>query len=240
MIPIAGNINVTLPVTTLVNTSVPGSIALRPPSDNVVPSVSSSVVGNDARGNNGAMRITRAAAGASPAESPLFPSFLNDSAVDGIATSQTNFFAQLLGQGGGEDARALLVVYEKLLSLSQVRYKPSNASAPAPEPSGVFGRLLLQEKQERIEVKTHTPISTADVAEEVASTGVDAPLLPLPLPRTTRDTRSIDARTARTIELHHYDVEPKQLDPAPKANRAYVASIVRNNTPAQSQPLELA
>jgi hypothetical protein len=238
MIPVASTISVIPPAPLLVNTSVPGSITVRPPHDNVVPSVSTAAVGGDARGNSDAVSTRSQAPATSITEEAPFPSFLSSSSVDGIATAQTNFFAQLLGQGGGENARALLVVYEKLLSLSQVRYKPSNALAPLPQPSGVFGRLLQQEKSE---IDSHL-IAASDMApEEVVNVTVevaDQPGLPFLLP----DTASSPPQAPEVAKSsrYNYDVQPQRPQPAPKAAEAYTVSIIRNNTPAQGEALETA
>ena len=239
MIPTVNTVSVIPPATTLVNTSVPGSIALRPPADSVAPSVSSAVIDNNARGNSTVLSSTV------PGEAPAadiaepFSSLLSGGSADGIASAQTNFFAQLIGQGGGEDAHALLVVYEKLVEIAQVRYKPSNADLPAPEPSGVYGRILQQEKQQ---VRTPLPADVLPQARpaQAAQTPIYVSLPVVKAPRDDRGQAGLPSKI-KLADSHSYDVRPAESAPLPplKATSAYVASQVRPQS-GESKTLESA
>jgi hypothetical protein len=64
-------------------------------------------------------------------------------------------------------ARSLLTEYEKLVAFSQVKYKPSNASLPEPEPANLFGQLLKETARQ--------PEPAATTAARMAAQQASAP-----------------------------------------------------------------
>lgn len=52
-----------------------------------------------------------------------------------------------MSQDNSAQAQGLLEGYEQIVAYGNVKYLPSNASLPEPEPANVFGRILQQERQ---------------------------------------------------------------------------------------------
>ena len=233
MIPTVSTVSI-LPPVTLVNTSVPGSIALRAPIDSVAPSVSSAQLDNNARGSSTALAAPAASSAAAPSPADSFALLPSSNSADGIATAQTNFFAQLIGQGGGQDAHSLLVVYERLVENSQVRYKPSNADLPAPAPSGVYGRILQQEKQQvqdipQIVLPQPRAATTADAPAAAAAS--------LPVIRVVREEKTTattttaapaeDTSSSEEAPSYSYTTAANAAPLPTKAASAYVTTQAR-------------
>ncbi|NBX03485.1 MAG: hypothetical protein EBR02_05410 [Alphaproteobacteria bacterium] len=200
---------------------------------------------NNARGNNTQVAISPPETPDTAAPSQNFASYFSNNSADGIATAQTNFFAQLIGQGGGQDARALLVVYEKLVQLSEVRYKPSDAGVPEPEPAGVFGKLVQQEKAVAREPQRTLPQAPSQPASDAPA--LTASTLALPVIKLTRDTRSgsivisvADDVSEATYNNDYAAVLPQQPAKLPEASGAYVAAIARNLSDVGHQTIEEA
>lgn len=134
--------------TTLVATPLPNSIALRAPYDNVSPSVSSSQLDNNARGNRNSL----------PKENASQTVIVNSSAENFSASSsqtnstsytanaQTSFLTQLAAGDISAEVRGLFAQYDKLVSYANVKYKPSNAGKPV-DPIAIFKTLLQLEKE---------------------------------------------------------------------------------------------
>ncbi len=135
-------------VTTLVATPLPNSIALRAPYDSVSPSVSSAQLDNNASGNRNPLPKDNAqqnvivnsasenfSAIAASTNSPTY-----------TANAQTSFLAQLAGGDISSEVRGLFAQYDKMVSFSNVKYKPSNAGKPV-DPVSVFKTLLEMEKE---------------------------------------------------------------------------------------------
>lgn len=149
MLPLTTNVTSYTVPPPIVNTAVPGTSVAHVPYDNVAPSVSSAQVDNNARGNNSA----RPQAAETPA--PL-PQLASESSLAGLSyasssaaaalPAQATFIAQLMGQDTSPATQVVLVEYEKMLSLSNVKYKPSDAAKPQAQPSGLFNRILQEEK----------------------------------------------------------------------------------------------
>lgn len=127
MLPVVASVNAFNFQTPLVNTTTPGTSVTRMPPDNVAPSLSSATVEDDLQGAN---QQQLAAANANNAKPNV----------------QSAFIAQLAGQDDSPETQGLLVQYEKQIAISNVKYKPSLAFKPQPEPSSVFGRILQSEK----------------------------------------------------------------------------------------------
>lgn len=152
------------PQAPLVNTAMPGSDVARVPYDNVAPTVSNVQIDNNARGNNGyasaaPSNASAEAAGNFELGSPAMRS-------GGNLGMPTAFLAQLLGQTLSAEidsvTQSLLVEYEKLVFLSNVKYKPSNAFKPPPAPVSIFDTVLRDTRtqaSEPLPVTTNTPVS---------------------------------------------------------------------------------
>ena len=197
----------------LVNTSVLGSQTTRVLADNVAPSVSNAQVDNNARGNGGAF-----ASSTPPAQTPSdssAPFNLTASAQNAPSVSTPSaFLAQLLAQSSSSDSsitQSILVGYERLVSISNVKYKPSNALKPSDDLSGVFGRILQQEHPaQSIEapIAAPSPVASEGSQPQVSiATGDGAALLSSnntaePPPITTHDTgANSQAQTAPSPAL---------------------------------------
>lgn len=129
----------------LVHTAILGSNVLRVPSDNVPPSVSNAQVENNSKGGANAFLLPSVDEDAGDGVAPPF-SLPPTSRPSPSIQLPTTFLAQLLGQIGGPGpdsiTQGILVEYEKLVALSNVKYKPSNALKPPPDLSGAFDKLL--------------------------------------------------------------------------------------------------
>lgn len=205
MQPVVSSIIPNVITTPLINTAVPGSAIVHMPYDNVAPSVSSAQTDPNARGNS-TPPPEEEHAPAAPPPSP-FPNFLSNPAVS--SSVQATFLAQLISQDASPETTGILVQYEKLVAFSNVKYKPSNAMKPAPEPSGVFGKLLQEERAEppRVEVPPVPPMhEQAEQAAAVAPHPVEPP------------------RRQPKIETQAKDAPT----PAPAAANAYAASVQRH------------
>jgi hypothetical protein len=183
MIPIAGSVIPTTPVQTpLINTALPGTAVMHVPYDNVAPSVSNGEVNNNARGNSDGTSLEEAEQVAVASAGAAQSSPAGD-AANLAPAGQATFIAQLLSQG--TPISGLLLEYEKLVSFSNVKYKPSNALKPAPAPAGVFGRILHQEKAVLppvpVEVPAQPQAEAAPVPmEKIEAPAAAAPVVPVP------------------------------------------------------------
>lgn len=136
---------------TLVATTLPNSIALRVPYDNVAPSVSSAQLDNNASGNS----ISLAKIDNPQLPVPLnvtpekFSLNTNTNSASFTANAQTAFLTQLASRDISPEVYGIFVQYEKLLSYANVKYKPSNAGKPV-DPVGLFSTLLQLEKEHAV------------------------------------------------------------------------------------------
>lgn len=204
MVPIVNTVPVIL--TPLVATALPDAIAAaRVPYDNVAPSVSSPQTNPNARGNS----VAVAASQSPPISIPLSASSPISARASGGLTlgTPTGFLAQVIGQDFSPAAQSVLAAYERLVAISQVKYKPSNAGKPAPEPTGVYARQLAQQRS-------------------VPRAPVELPAAPLPKP----EAATVPAPQITLV------LKPKSAEPAKKETRAslpaavgaYQASVARN------------
>ena len=197
----------------LVNTAILGSEATRVPYDNVAPSVSNAQVDNNTKGNNTPFTGTPAPAPSSELSASAFalPSAAGTSPVISLPT---NFIAQILGQdiSGSIDnvTRGILVAYERLVALGDVKYKPSNALKPSSGPAGAFGELIQQAP----------PVQQA--AAPVASVAVEAPAIDVQAePVAQVETIIADAPAPAVIdEIVAASPEIVQADTLPEAPKA--------------------
>ena len=191
------------PPPVVVATPIPGNNAARVPPDNVPPTVSNVGINN----NNGGGSAAASSANAqtqNTAVTSVFSSFIpnfNGTPTTLSLSAQTTFLTQLLSQDFSAPAKSVLAEYEKLVQVAQVKYAPSNATAPQPEPSSVFGKLIQQQKQIRPVQQTATTSPAAQIA--AASTAAPKAASPQPVktdaPATTKATPSLQpARTDNT------------------------------------------
>lgn len=158
----------------LVNTSLPNSIALRAPSDNVAPSISSAELYNNASGNKALPTKTDNFISVPVVNSNEHKNFIltqlqNNHLVLGV---QASFLAQLAGGDITPEVRTIFAQYDKLVSYANVKYKPSNAGKPT-EPSGMFGKMLQQEESNAGSLLSVENILEDDYADDVQSTAED-------------------------------------------------------------------
>lgn len=232
MLPFVPNVsNFTLPPP-IVNTTVPGTATVHVPYDNVAPSVSSAQINNNARGNSNAAAPPPVAPPVTdtpdlPQVTPL-PSVLTGAPPGVTLTAQATFIAQLAGQDTSPETQVILVQYEKMVTNSIVKYKPSFAFKPPDEPSSVFGRILLTEKQ-----STQAPqniaqsIAKAQSAEIAAVNSVTA-TAPAPSARSAKTTSNVtetdnDVNSVAPAEAP----APYSAPPPPRAIAAYQVTASR-------------
>jgi hypothetical protein len=145
MVPIGSNTQITVPTqVSFVATALPGTSALRVAPDAVAPSVSNAALGPDYKGNGGYVSVPAAAATTSaiPAIlSTLIPA--NLSTASATLSASAMFATQSLSQGA-QAGSEFFAVYEELVAASQVKYKPSNATAPEPVPNNLFAKMLAE------------------------------------------------------------------------------------------------
>ena len=176
MLAVVGTVNpmITLP-SPLVATTLPDATAtVRVAGDNVAPSVSIPFIDPNSKGLSAPILTPASAPPASAAAAPptLPGTFLISTGAGFWASPQAPFLAQMMGQDLSPEAHGVLVQYERLMSMSAVKYKPSNATMPQPEPSGVFGRILQEEQAAapRQAAMQQAQATAAPVAQEKAAT----------------------------------------------------------------------
>jgi hypothetical protein len=139
---------------------MPGSDAARVPYDNVAPTVSNVQIDNNARGNNTyASAIAANALAETGSNFELGSPSMRSGSPLGMPTA---FLAQLLGQSLSAEmdsiTQSLLVEYEKLVFLSNVKYKPSNAFKPPPAPLSIFDGVLRETRAQNRESVASEPV----------------------------------------------------------------------------------
>ena len=177
MLPLASVYSTNPIQTPLVNTALPGSAVTHVPYDNVAPSVSNAQVENNTKGNS---EISSAAASEPPASENAAASAAaaaGDAANLGTI-AQATFLAQLASQDSSPATQVILVEYEKLVSISSIKYKPSNAQKPEAGPSNAFSRLLQEEN-----TAPATPSASATVAAKAPVTLEQAQVQAVPAVR---------------------------------------------------------
>jgi len=227
----------TLPPT-IVATAIPGNNTVRVPPANVSPPVSSVEINNNARGNNTQV--------ANPAPAPAQPAYAGNGFSSFISlgggapgtlslNAQTTFFTQLLAQDYSAQAKSFLSEYQSLVAIAQVKYKPSNASLPEPEPSGVFGKLLSDQQQIRsVNQSAGQQLANASVATQAATNTPARATVLLAKTASASSDAAPDTAEADSSE------EPQQISaPAPikpRAIIAYLAAVSRNDVAIKPSP----
>lgn len=170
MLIAVGNTISTPSVPTLVATTLPNSIALRVPSDNVAPSISSAQLDNNASGNRFALaKNDPSLAVLTNPRAEIFSSITNSNSAPITANAQTAFLAQLAGGDISSETQSIFLQYEKLLNYANVKYKPSNAGKPV-EPVGIFKNILKSENvytQDNIDIDDDLPEAENDYQVQV-------------------------------------------------------------------------
>jgi len=227
MLPVVPSTTTFTYQTPLVNTVTPGSTVVHTPYDNVAPSVSSDTVENNTKGNS------TPPASAPEQITPTVPDGADGfSALLGAGPSSLNagipatFIAQLAGQEGSPETQVMLVQYEKMIANSIVKYKPSFAFTPTPEPSSVFGRILQTEKQQSgVQDAAPPPAETPSASTQADVAMVAVPPVPKPARSVSETAESPDPAPAAAAS------GPRQViqSPAvlPQFINAYAASASR-------------
>lgn len=219
-----------------VATPIPGNQTAHVPPDNVSPPVSNVEIRNNNKGNGGG---TTAAPPPQSAAIPLapainIPAFLRVSSPTLGAGASTAFVTQMIGQDTSQAAKSILVEYEELIALSYVKYRPSNATLPPPEPVGLFGKLLQQEKSS---VATQQSIVTKAATESAPATTLAATQTPAPRPAVVTERGGKPAPSSTTPAKS--SAENAYVSPV-KAVSAYAQSV-RRATPEENDAVgELA
>jgi hypothetical protein len=160
------------PQAPLVNTAMPGSDVARVPYDNVAPTVSNVQIDNNARGNNAyASAASANALAETGGDFELGSPAMRSGSPLGMPTA---FLAQLLGQTLSAEmdsvTQSLLVEYEKLVFLSNVKYKPSNAFKPPPAPLSIFDGVLRETRAQASEPEQNTSLPAPNEAQPLTAT----------------------------------------------------------------------
>ncbi len=181
MLPVVASVNTFNYQTPLVNTTLPGNSSIaRVPPDNVAPSVSNvEVDNNNANGNTIVSSTTQqeqAVAQSTSAGGTAAFVLSQSGSVAQNSGVQSTFVAQLAAQDDNSpEFKGVLQQYEKQLAISNVKYAPSDALKPQPEPASVFGKILAseraapQEQQQQVEEQVHTQIIQQSVAVSTAA-----------------------------------------------------------------------
>ena len=223
MLAIATNISAYTIQPPLVNTTTPGTSVVHVPYDNVAPSVSGSQVDNNTKGNGSVP--TPAQEQASPAADTSAASLSSaaNNASNALNTStQATFIAQLAAQDSSPETHIILLQYEKLVEISNVKYKPSNAFKPSSDLAGVFGNLVAHSK---------APVKSVPPQPEISTVQKAAPQTPIA--ETSAPPVSTDTNLNTDISVNNTAPEPQPaaappvVTPQPQAVNAYIASLAR-------------
>lgn len=224
MLPVVANVNPYALQTPIVNTVTPGTTLVHVPYDNVAPSVSSATIDTNARGNSNALVVASEAAPEATPPTPFSNVLQNSQGPQNIG-AQATFLAQLIGQDSSPETTGILIQYEKLAVMANVKYKPSYAFKPPPEPAGVFGRILQSEKVEaRPEPQAQQAAAPTQAATANASN--NAPVAAVqPRPALQKSTRSAgDIAKAANVQT------TAARTATPHIISAYAASAARVDT----------
>jgi hypothetical protein len=228
MMPVINSTTIYTPPPTLVATALPGNNTLRVNSDNVPPPVSNVAIGNNSKGGNTAVpsATTGTQAASSPAASFMLSPFSYPTPTSLSAGAQINFLAQLMSQDTGSATGSVLAEYESLIAMSQVKYKPSNAAMPEPEPASIFARMVQQQQQAKGVQQT---LNQAVQQTAAADNAVNS-LASLILPKAT----SAPAKSESAERPAPSAKATSQNNPTKRsAISAYLAVVAHNDTPAR-------
>ena len=243
MIPITSTSAVTTPPP-IVNTTTPGTNETHLPSTMVAPSFSSAQLDNNASGNN---TIVKASMPDVPQTQTLAAATSSNVGVPQSASdkftlgAQTNFIAQLIAQGDNSpSAQGVLVQYEKLVNIANVKYKPSDAAKPQEQPSNLFGKLVQQSEHDQPVAVTSAP-KTFSAAQIAASSGSETQAPPVNTTRLTTDIGSAprSSRPSFAEEIAETTTQVAvQNTPAPKATSRGISAYLNTASRVQAQSLE--
>lgn len=218
--------NVNIPTSpTLVATALPNSNALRPPYDNVTPSVSSAKLDDNASGNRVLLLKNENTATSLPAniQAEKFAIVQSSNSTSFAADAQTAFLTQLASGDISPEVYGIFVQYDKLVSYANVKYKPSNAGKPV-DPVTIFSTLIQLDKQ----------------GQDSAQYLIDNTQIPSPeLTSEPVYIAELDSTPAKLIGGNYTQQQsPIEAEAMPQLN-AYSATMVRNMETAPKE-LELA
>jgi hypothetical protein len=211
---------------TLVATALPNSNALRPPYDNVTPSVSSAKLDDNASGNRILLLKSENPQTSIPAniQAEKFIATQSANSTSFAANAQTAFLTQLASGDISPEVYGIFVQYDKLVSYANVKYKPSNAGKPV-EPVTLFGSLMQLEKQSQ----DSAPISLENISYQSPEPIAKEDAVTTPYYNITQLTAD-DYIQPATISL-----EAEESETLPQLN-AYSITMVRNQ---ESRPQDL-
>ena len=224
MLPVIANIPVVLPTQpTLVATPMPNAAAVRAPYDAVAPSVSNPAVGDNKQGNASVASAAQVAVSAAvsadvPLSVPIPASFSTNSAsLSAGAMYATQDMAQ-----NSDDAPVFLQAYEKMVALSEVKFKPSNAGVPEAQPADVFSRVMQQDRAAPRPAPIAHAVETQVASSEVAAHSAPAPVRTPGKPRAEAPSADVSLQTlgayraanSRNQSLSHEPVEAVDSVPA--------------------------
>ncbi len=218
--------NVNIPTSpTLVATALPNSNALRPPYDNVTPSVSSAKLDDNASGNRVLLLKNENTATSLPAniQAEKFAIAQSSNSTSFAADAQTAFLTQLASGDISPEVYGIFVQYDKLVSYANVKYKPSNAGKPV-DPVTIFSTLIQLDKQ----------------GQDSAQYLIDNTQIPSPeLTSEPVYIAELDSTPAKLIGGNYTQQQsPIEAEAMPQLN-AYSATMVRNMETVPKE-LELA
>lgn len=237
MLTVAASISTQTIQPPIVNTTTPGTTVNHVPYDNVAPSVSSAQVDNHTKGNGTATQAAAEQAAAPPPDSgDEGASFaLRQNRLPSLPSiaAQSGFVAQLAGQDTSPQTQGILLQYEKLVSYSDVKYKPSNAARPQAGPASLFGQIVQAEQAAPAQptsapppVAAAPPPAPAAATVAVANTALTAETRPVQRAAKAPDSAPVDAASPTEGSTESAPVEQAASRP-PQAITAYLATASR-------------
>lgn len=232
MLPVSAATNTYTTPTPIVNTTIPGTTNTHTPPTIVAPSFSSAQIDNNARGNSEYIQSQTQELSA-PALTPSTNKSVGvpqSPAERFTLGAQTNFLAQIIGQDSTPEVRGVLIQYEKMVSISNVKYAPSEAFRPQEQPSGVFGKLLQAES--KAQTATSVLLTESSAAQTTAAANANRSVAEPPVLARNNKAQASFAQDLSDEEA----AEVAQTAPAvpPRVINAYLSTASRVN----SQSLE--
>ena len=211
MMPIGSNTQITVPTqVSFVATALPGTAALRVAPDAVAPSVSNAALGPDYKGNGGYVSVPANAATTSAAPailSTLIPA--NLSTASATLSASAMFATQSLSQSA-QAGSEFFAVYEELVAAAQVKYKPSNATAPEPAANNLFAKMLAETQTQN---NVRVSVQTQQAPKESLAQAAPQNIAPAKLPPVASKQKASEASVASGVR---------------QASGAYHTTSVRN------------
>jgi hypothetical protein len=208
----------------IVNTTLPGTTVTHVPYDNVAPSISNARVDNNASPNNGSAAAEAEAeqAAAASEEDQSFSTAATGATAQAQVNAQATFLTQLLSQDAAPPIPTILLQYEKLVALGNVKYKPSNAFKPVPAPANTFGKILQEGSAAPTVTVQHTaqPVALPEPVNQQPA--IDHQVSQQPVVQ----TEAVLPAPAPEPQQQAAEPQPQPHEPPPAAN---------NNTPSIPQ-----